>query len=120
MENKQRNKMKKILFIVAAASIVNFTSCQKNFLDLNPQDSFTDVAYFNRPADFKAFSLDFFSQLIGWRSPFGGNTIYNYMDVGSDLSASSLFSSAYARGAITIPTDDNRWNNPYNWIRKTN
>lgn len=99
---------------------LGLTSCQKDFLNLKPQDALTDAAYFVKPADFKAYSGNFYSQLMGWASPYGGNTIYNYMDVSSDLSTSSLFTSDLARGTIVVPNADNRWDNAYAWIRNVN
>ncbi|GAA0552985.1 RagB/SusD family nutrient uptake outer membrane protein [Chitinophaga japonensis] len=113
--------MKQLLYIVLAGGIsLAMGACQKTFLDLEPQDELTDVVYFKRPADFKAYTTGFYSQLMGWKSPFGGNSIYQYMDAGSDLSTNTGFSGDYARGNITVPGDDNRWSNPYNWIRSAN
>lgn len=95
-------------------------SCQDDFLDLKPQDTFNDAAYFKRASDFKSYSTDFYSQLMGWRSPYGGNEIYNHMDFSSDLSAYFTFQSEVGRGTIVPGTNDARWNNPYSWIRKAN
>ncbi len=95
-------------------------SCQDNFLNLKPQDAFTDASYFVRASDFKAFTADFYGQLMGWRSPYGGNTVYNNMDFSSDLSVYFNFQGDVGRGTIAVGGDDARWNNPYAWIRKTN
>ncbi|MGV3764737.1 MAG: RagB/SusD family nutrient uptake outer membrane protein [Chitinophagaceae bacterium] len=111
--------MKKFSYIIVAGGLF-LSSCQKNFLDLKPQDALTDAAYFTKPADFRAYATNFYGQLQGWRSPFGGNSIYQYMDGGSDLSTNTGFSAEYARGNVTIPSADNRWSNPYNWIRTVN
>lgn len=95
-------------------------SCEDNFLDLKPQDAFTDASYFVRPADFKAYTADFYGQLMGWRSPYGGNTVYNNMDFSSDLSVYYNFQSDVGHGTIAVGDGDVRWNNPYGWIRKAN
>lgn len=95
-------------------------SCQDSFLNLKPQDAFTDASYFVRASDFKAFTADFYGQLMGWRSPYGGNTVYNNMDFSSDLSVYFNFQGDVGRGTIAVGGDDARWNNPYAWIRKTN
>jgi hypothetical protein len=95
-------------------------SCQDDFLDLKPQDTFNDASYFKKPADFKAFATDFYSQLIGWKSPFGGNEVYNHMDFSSDLSVYFNFQADVGRGTIAVGNGDGRWDNPYSWIRKTN
>jgi len=113
--------MKKLIYMtLIGAMTLSLFSCQEDFLDLDPQDQFTDAAYFNKPSDFKAFTGDFYSQLMGWRSPFGGNEVYNHMDFSSDLSNYFNFQPEVGRGTIQIVTDDNRWSNPYSWIRKTN
>lgn len=112
--------MKRILNISIATFclLLGLSSCQSYFLDLDPQDALTDVAYFKKPADFKAYTTGFYGQLMGWRSPYGGNSIYQYMDGNSDLSTNIGFD--YPRGNVTIPAADNRWSNPYSWIRSAN
>lgn len=112
--------MKKIFNIKIAVLglILGLSSCQDHFLDLEPQDALTDAAYFKKPADFRAFSTGFYGQLMGWRSPFGGNNIYQYMDGNTDISTNLGFD--YPRGNVTIPANDARWNTPYSWIRTAN
>lgn len=95
-------------------------SCQDDFLDLKPQDQFSDVLYFNRASDFKAYTGDFYGQLMGWKSPYGGNTVYNNMDFSSDLSVYFNFQGDVGRGTIAVVDSDVRWDNLYASIRKTN
>ncbi|WP_281225901.1 RagB/SusD family nutrient uptake outer membrane protein [Flavobacterium aquiphilum] len=113
--------MKKLIYMGLIGGLtLGLFSCQDDFIDLKPQDTFTDATYFQRAADFKAYTTDFYSQLMGWRSPYGGNEVYNHMDFSSDLSVYYNFQSDVGRGTIGTVTSDVRWNNPYNWIRKTN
>lgn len=114
--------MKKLIyFILIGGLTLGMFSCQEDFLDLKPLDQVTDVAYFNRPSDFKAFTSDFYGQLMGWRSPYGGgNNVFNHLDFASDLSNYFNFSADLSRGTIVVTDSDNRWDNPYSWIRKTN
>lgn len=113
--------MKKLIYYTLIGVLsLGLYSCQEDFLDLAPQDQFTDAAYFNKPSDFKSFTGDFYSQLMGWKSPYGGNDIYNHMDFASDLSTYFNFSADLSRGEIQVGNNDPRWNNPYSWIRKTN
>lgn len=113
--------MKKLIYMAfVGVLILGATSCQKNYLDLKPQDQLTDVAYFASPSDFKAYTSGFYGELMGWRSPYGGNDIYNHMDVASDLSTYFAFSSDLSRGSIQIPTSDVRYTNAYKWIRSDN
>lgn len=113
--------MKKFIYMTLIGGLtLGLFSCQEDYLDLDPQDQFTDAVYFKKASDFKAYTGDFYGQLMGWRSPYGGNTVYNNMDFSSDLSNYFNFQADVGRGTIQIVNDDNRWNNPYNWIRKTN
>ncbi|MFL9831606.1 RagB/SusD family nutrient uptake outer membrane protein [Flavobacterium sp. ST-87] len=113
--------MKRFIYMTLIGGLsLGLFSCQDDYLDLDPQDQFTDVVYFKKPSDFKAYTGDFYSQLMGWRSPYGGNTVYNNMDFSSDLSNYFNFQADVGRGTIQIVNDDNRWNNPYSWIRKIN
>ena len=114
-------KFKNIIYAILAISTIAFVSCEKNFLELSPQDSFTDAVYFTKPTDFKSYTAGFYSQLQGWKY---FTNIYSLMDVGSDLSAPAstlgVASIDYARGAITVPSGDGRWSTPYSWIRTVN
>lgn len=113
--------MKKLIYMTLILGLTSgLFSCQEDFLDLKPQDTVSDVVYFSKPSDFKAFTTDFYSQLMGWRSPYGGNDIYNHMDFSSDLSRYFNFQSDVGHGTIAVGTSDARYTNPYNWIRKSN
>jgi len=113
--------MKKFIYkALILGFILGLTSCQDDFLDLKPQDAPNDEAYFQKPTDFKAYTTDFYSQLMGWKSPYGGNTVYNNMDFSSDLSRYFNFQSDVGHGTIAVVNSDVRWTNPYAWIRKSN
>lgn len=99
---------------------LGLASCQKTFLDLTPPSTITDAVYFKTPADFKAYTSGFYSQLMGWASPYGGNSVYNYMDMSSDLVVYSGFSGDIGHGIISVPLSDNRWDNNFGFIRQAN
>src|ERR1035437_5210360 len=101
--------MKKIFIMLVGGLLFGLSSCQKSFVNLNPPASFTDAVYFKQPCDFKAYTGGFYGQLMGWNSPYGGNSVYNYMDVASDESTYFNFSADVGRGTITVPGGDNRW-----------
>jgi len=105
---------------IIAALFLGLASCQKDFLELTPPSTITDAVYFKQPSDFKAYTSGFYSQLMGWKSPYGGNTVFNYMDMSSDLVAYSGFSGDVGHGTIAVPLGDNRWSNNYGYIRQTN
>jgi starch-binding outer membrane protein, SusD/RagB family len=113
--------MKKLIYMTFIGGLtLGLFSCQDDFLDLKPQDAFSDASYFVRASDFKAYTGDFYGQLMGWRSPYGANSIYNNMDFSSDLSVYFNFQADVGRGTIGVGAGDVRWTNPYSWIRKTN
>ena len=85
--NIKQEKMKRINLysILIGGMLAGLFSCQKTFINLDPPASYTTAVYFKQPADFKAYTADFYSQLMGWQSPYGGKTVYKYMDIASDL-----------------------------------
>lgn len=112
--------MKKIYVSLLAGLMLGFTSCADTFLDLEPLDQRTDVIYFGKAADFKDYASSFYGQLLGWRTPYGSFSIYNYMDSSSDLSSNFLASSDLGRGTIVVSLKDDRWDKCYNYIRTVN
>lgn len=114
--------MKKIIYSlsVAAGLLLGFSGCADTFLDLDPQDARTDAVYFKRASDFREYMNGCYGQLMGWKSPYGGNSIYQYMDVATDLMVYSGFSSDIGHGTIKIPSSDNRWSKNYEFIRTVN
>lgn len=114
--------MKKLIYNVTLATglLVGLSGCVDTFLDLNPQDKRTDVVYFQKASDFKEYMAGCYGQLMGWNSPYGGNSVYDYMDFASDLSVYSDFSYDVGHGTIKIPTSDKRWDKSYEFIRTVN
>lgn len=113
-------KNKYISLAIGCVMGLGLSGCSDLFLDLDPQDQRTDVIYFQKASDFKDYSASFYSQLLGWRTPYGSYSIYNYMDSSSDLSSNFLASSDLGRGTIVVPTNDDRWDKCYNYIRTVN
>lgn len=110
--------MKKVLYIIAMGLLSGLSSCQDTFLDLNPLDTKTDAVYFKKADDFNEYARGFYNQLLGWQSRYG--SVYNYMDVSTDLSAYMQYSQDVARGTVQVPSSDDRWNNCYGNIRTVN
>lgn len=110
-----------IIPAVIGAMVTGAVSCQKNFLDLKPEDRLTESVYFTTPTQFKYATNDFYKKMISWEAIDGSN-IYDFMDFGSDISANVTegVQVAYGRGAITVPTDDKYWDNAYAYIRAVN
>lgn len=108
--------MRKNIIIISAASLLLFSACQKDFLDLDPLDSITEAAYYKTPEHFRAASNDFYNKMISWKSVSGSN-IYDFMDFGSDLTS---YTQDYGRGAIAPSQTDVYWTNAYKYIRANN
>lgn len=112
--------MKKKYISIFAGLMLGLTSCVNTFLDLDPLDQRTDVIYFKKAEDFKNYSASFYGQLLGWRTPYGSFSIYNYMDCSTDLAANFMASGDVGRGTIMVPLNDDRWTRCYNYIRTVN
>jgi starch-binding outer membrane protein, SusD/RagB family len=106
---------------VIGALITGAVSCQKNFLDLKPEDKISEASYYTNPTQFKYATNDFYEKMISWE-PIDGSNIYDFMDIGSDVSGyvASGFQITYGRGALTVPLTDIYWSNPYAYIRAVN
>lgn len=98
--------------------MIGTTSCEDTFLSLDPLDARTDAVYFKKPSDFNEYALNFYNQLQGWSGRFG--SVYDYMDVSSDLSAYMQQNRDLARGTVQVPYSDTRWNRCYENIRNVN
>jgi hypothetical protein len=116
--------MKKIVTTLVLTSVLLISSCQSDYLDLNPLDAQTEVSYFKTPADFKAASNNFYNKMISWTGVKATgladsykSNIYDFMDFGSDLTAKT---TDYGRGVLTVPSDDKYWTNTYGYIRENN
>nr|WP_322623456.1 RagB/SusD family nutrient uptake outer membrane protein [uncultured Flavobacterium sp.] len=107
--------MKKISLTIVMSALM-LVSCQDDFLDLDPQDSITEAAYFKTPAHFQAAANDFYNKMISWR-PINSSNIFDFMDFGSDLNS---LVQPYGRGVITVPNTDVYYTNAYKYIRANN
>ena len=111
--NTKKNKqMKKILFILLAC-VMLFTACQDTYLDLDPQDTITEAAYYTTADHFKAGTNDLYFGLAGWRTTYDNE----YRDFGTDLCG---YAQEEGRGDDLIPDSDDYWTNTYKYLRKIN
>ena len=109
--------MKKNIFIIPLAAIViMMSSCEKDYLDLNPLDSVLEKAYFKTPADFTAASNGLYDKMVALR-PTNSSNVFDYMDFGSDLTA---FPQDAGRGANLAQSSNVYWTNPYKYLRDIN
>ncbi|MGQ1909126.1 RagB/SusD family nutrient uptake outer membrane protein [Marinifilum sp. RC60d5] len=104
--------MKKILFILLAC-VMLFSACQDTFLDLDPQDSITEAAYYKTPDHFKAGTNDLYYGLAGWRTTYDNE----FRDFGTDLCG---YAQEEGRGDDVVPDSDGYWTNTYKYLRKIN
>lgn len=102
--------MKKIFrYITLGGLLLSISSCQNDFVDLDPTAQFTDAVYFKSASDFEAYATNFYNQLPGWN--------FSSMDNNSDLSANAN-SAGYDLGHGTIPIGGTSWD--YSGIRSCN
>ncbi len=104
--------MKKILLLTVLFLGIGmvFTSCKKNFLDLNPRDQISDPEFWKSDQDMELYMNGLYSVLPGWlTSGSGGNPL---LDAGTDMAISvGLWLSTKNRldGAITVPSSGGGW-----------
>ncbi|HKZ68420.1 MAG TPA: RagB/SusD family nutrient uptake outer membrane protein [Chitinophagaceae bacterium] len=102
--------MKKIVNkIIIGGLCLSIVSCQKKFIDLEPNAQFTDAVYFTKPSDFKAYTAGLYGQLPGWS--------FGNMDNSSDLSANANGNGSDI-GHGTIAVGNTNWS--YSGIRSCN
>lgn len=104
--------MKKIIILIVLFLGIGtvFTSCKKNFLDLNPQDQISDPEFWKSDQDMELFMNGLYSVLPGWlASGSGGNPL---LDAGTDMAVSvGLWLGTKNRldGAINVPSSGGGW-----------
>ncbi|MCL3780109.1 RagB/SusD family nutrient uptake outer membrane protein [Prolixibacteraceae bacterium JC049] len=108
--------MKKILYTIGLSATMLFTACEADYLDLDPQDTITEAAYFTEPSHFEAAANDFYNKMVSWRE-IDGSSPYDFMDLGTDLTA---YTQSYGRGILTTSNGDKYWRNSYKYIRANN
>ncbi|WP_282112082.1 RagB/SusD family nutrient uptake outer membrane protein [Maribacter stanieri] len=109
--------MKKIIYIIIPCLMVFFTSCEDEFIDLDPPASITDQVYYTEAEHFLTGSNRFYTNLMTWRFDQG-----IYADHGSDLVGYTEDSGMqeYSRGDTRAPESDGYYSNPYAAIRDMN
>ena len=104
---KTMKRIYKYMFL--GSLFIGLTGCQDDFIDLTPPAQFTDAVYFNKPSDFKEYTLGFYGQLPGWD--------FGTMDNNTDLSANGN-GAGYDLGNGAIALGSTNWN--YSGIRSCN
>ena len=97
--------------------MVFFTSCEDEFIDLDPPASITDQVYYTEAEHFLTGSNRFYTNLMTWRFDQG-----IYADHGSDLVGYTEDSGMqeYSRGDTRAPESDGYYSSPYSAIRDMN
>lgn len=112
--------MKKNILLILVTSAIFFTSCQKNLLDTQIQQNFSEDLFLNSgPANLKAFGMGVYDYLPQMNR-FGGNAM---LAAASDEADYALFNNLQrfnngAWDAFTNP--DDVWANYYKGIRHAN
>jgi len=112
--------MKKNILLILVTSAIFFTACQKNFLDTQIQQNFSEDLFLNSgPANLKSFGMGVYDYLPQMNR-FGGNAM---LAAASDEADYALFNNLQrfnngAWDAFTNP--DDVWANYYKGIRHAN
>ncbi|APZ45847.1 RagB/SusD family nutrient uptake outer membrane protein [Polaribacter reichenbachii] len=100
------------------------TSCEKDYLNLEPLDKVTESVYFNKPEHFLFASNKLYEGMVSWRPtkpsglPNDFNSRFNdFIDFGSDL---DLTANEIGRGSNVISNVDKYWTNTYYYLRDIN
>lgn len=116
--------MKNIKYITVIVLLVFSTSCQDSFVDLDPQDAYTEAIYYKTPEQFNFAANRLYQNLIGWSRvrgaglPTSFNTGYaDWMNFGTDLTA---LAQDVGRGTHTVSNTDVYWNNHYYFLLDAN
>jgi hypothetical protein len=98
--------MKKIIIRILAIAII-FAGCTKD-LDLSPQDTITDAAFWKTPDDFKLAANNLYSCLAE----------LNFGDTESDIAFN--VNNSISNGSYQTSETSDEWNNAYIYIRRCN
>lgn len=116
--------MKYIINIATLILIMTAVACQDNFIDLDPQDAYTEDIYYKTPDQFNYAANKLYLNLIGWESVRGNglatsyNTgVDNWMNFGTDLNA---LVQDYGRGTNAVSDVDLYWTNHYYFLLDAN
>ena len=113
-------KIKYIILGIAAFSTM-LTSCEKAFLDLQPEAVLSEAIYYQNLSQFQAAANDLHTNVYSWQVnsnlASGNNTYAINFDYGSDINSQG---GAAGSGNNTVGTSDPYWEQSYNWLRKVN
>ncbi|MCX6236389.1 MAG: RagB/SusD family nutrient uptake outer membrane protein [Bacteroidia bacterium] len=113
-------KFKNLILGIAALGSV-LTSCEKAFLDQQPQAVLSEAIYYSNLSQFQAGANDLHTNVYGWQVNSGGasgnNTYQILFDYGSDINS---LSNAEGSGNNVTGTSDVYWDQAYSWLRKVN
>lgn len=111
----------KYLIIGIAALGSMLTSCEKAFLDQQPQAVLSEAIYYQNLSQFQAGANDLHTNLYGWQVnsglASGNNTYVINFDYGTDINSQG--NSAVSGNNVT-GTSDPYYEQAYSWLRKVN
>lgn len=116
--------MKNIKILSVVALLVFFAGCQDTFIDLEPQDAYTEAIYFKTPEQFDFAANKLYENLVGWKRVKGSGlsndfqTGYgDWMNFGTDLTA---LAQDVGRGTQTVANTDPYWSSHYYFLLDAN
>lgn len=106
-------KLKHKILGIAAFGLL-LTSCEKTFLDQQPQAVLSEAIYYSNASQFQAGANDLHTNIYAWN---GNDTYPINFDYGSDINS---IGSDLGSGNNTAGSSDTYWNQAYTWLRKVN
>ncbi|SMO40332.1 RagB/SusD family nutrient uptake outer membrane protein [Solitalea koreensis] len=97
------------LILIAAGLFMTMTACQKNILDLAPEDNISDAEFWKTPSDLQLYANSFYNALPSYT---GFNTIGNYGDDADQGSDNMIAFGGYntaMNGERAVPATGGGW-----------
>lgn len=108
-------KRLKIFLGILAISIILFSACRKDFIDLKPESSITPSDFFNDESQLASYSINLYANVL--YQPGYGSYFYS-CDRNTDSQISNSYSDAYTKSQYKVPQGGGNWD--FSGIRSIN
>lgn len=106
--------MKNIKYIYLLLLTATFVSCEKDFLDVPPQDQLVDETYWSSEENVRTFAFDFYpAYFVGYGSGYAWGDYFSGESFNDDFSPTNP--SPFVK---VVPTTGGGWD--FGWVRKAN
>ena len=106
--------MKNFKYIILSLLTATLVSCEKDFLDVPPQDQLVDETYWSSEENVRTFAFDFYpAYFVGYGSGYAWGDYFSGESFNDDFSATNP--SPFVK---QVPTSGGGWT--FSWVRKAN